>query len=143
MQYTSSIFLLPPEFAAGNVPNGNYTATAVGRVSLQKATAPFTIYPAGPPDLLGGSITSTGTLIAWTTIGHLNAARQVDTQFAANCPTTVANGCGANGSISENPNVDIPATASSPASASMFGTPIRTAPSWASAPLPPTTVGRR
>jgi hypothetical protein len=107
VQFTNTIFLLPSEFAVGNVPNGNYTATAVGRVSLQKATAPFTIYPAGPPDFLGGSITSTGTLFAYTTIGHKNAARQVDTLFAANCPTTVANGCGANGSIAENPNVDV------------------------------------
>jgi hypothetical protein len=107
VQYTSSIFVLPAEFAAGNVPNGNYTATALGRVSLQKATAPFTIYPAGPPDFLDGSITSTGTLMVYTTIGHKNAARQVDPLVAPNCPVSVANGCGANGSISDNPNVDV------------------------------------
>ena len=104
VQYTSSIFLLPTEFANAVPPYGKYTVTALGRVSLQKASFGFSITSSTADDF---ARTSTGTLIVWTTIGHLNAARQVDTQFAANCPTTVANGCGANGSISENPNVDI------------------------------------
>jgi len=104
VQFTDNIFGLPAEFATAVPPYGQYTVTALGRVSLQKASFSFTITKSTPDDF---ARTSTGTMIVWTTIGHLNAARQVDTLYAPNCDTTVPNGCGANGSIAENPNVDL------------------------------------
>jgi hypothetical protein len=104
VQYTDNIFVLPGEFTNAVPPYGNYTVTAIGRVSLQKASSSFNIKASTADDF---ARTSTGTLIVYTTIGHKNSARQVDPLIAPNCPTTVANGCGTNGSIADNPNVDI------------------------------------
>ncbi|MDQ6602610.1 MAG: hypothetical protein M3Z19_07775, partial [Chloroflexota bacterium] len=94
VQFTSTIFLLPEAFATGVPGYGRYTVTAVGRVSLQKATASFTIVPPGPPGRLDGDITTTGTLAVFTTIGHKTSAKQVDPQLAPS-------------GVSDNPNVDI------------------------------------
>ena len=105
MQFTSSIFVLPAEFADAVPPYGTYTVTALGRVSLQQAH--FSPSHHRQPGRTTSSRTSTGTLAVCTTIGHKNAARQVDPLVAPNCPVSVANGCGANGSISDNPNVDV------------------------------------
>ncbi|MEO8715283.1 MAG: hypothetical protein ABI369_09745 [Acetobacteraceae bacterium] len=92
-RYTNRIFALPPEFAAGAIPYGVYTVTAIGRVSLQKATVTITIIPPSGPDVLDGSVTSTSTLLVFTTIGHQVAARQVD-------PVITNAG-------QDNPNVDV------------------------------------
>ncbi|MHB8648351.1 MAG: hypothetical protein ACYDAR_21425 [Thermomicrobiales bacterium] len=89
-QYTNSIFFLPPEFANSVPPYGTYTVTVLGRVSLQKATATFTITKSATDDF---SRNTTGTLTVFTTIGHKASAKQVD-------PQRVAEG-------SANPNVDI------------------------------------
>jgi len=93
-QFTSSIFTLPAEFATGSIPYGFYTVTAIGRVSLQKATATIKITAPSGPDFVDGSTTSTGTLAVFTTIGHRTSAKQVDPALA---PSGVA----------DNPNVDI------------------------------------
>ncbi|MGI8856103.1 MAG: hypothetical protein ACR2JW_10145 [Thermomicrobiales bacterium] len=104
VSYISTIFTVPAEFAASVPPYGSYTVTAIGRVSLQTATFSFSITKSATDDF---ARSSTGTLIVYTTVGHKNAAKQVDPQVAAFCPTDVSNGCGFNGSISDNPNVDI------------------------------------
>ncbi len=93
-QFTSSIFVLPKEFQTGSPPYGTYTVTALGRVSLQKATSTFKIIPPGGPGFTYGSTTTTGTLSVFTTIGHKTSAKQVDPILN---PTGVA----------QNPNVDI------------------------------------
>ncbi len=90
-QFTDNIFILPPEFANAVPPYGQYTVTTLGRVSLQKATASFTITASTPDDF---SRSTTGTLAVFTTIGHKTSAKQVDPQLAAN-------------GVAENPNVDI------------------------------------
>jgi hypothetical protein len=88
VQFTSSIFILPPEFANAVPPYGKYTVTTLGRVSLQKASTTFTITASTPDDF---SRTTTGTLAVFTTIGHKVAAKQVDPGF----------------DTTNNPNVDI------------------------------------
>jgi len=93
-KFTSSIFILPAEFATGGLPYGNFTVTALGRVSLQKAAATFQIIPPSGPGTFEGSTTSTGTLAVFTTIGHKVFAKQVD-------PILAPSG------IADNPNVDI------------------------------------
>lgn len=90
-QFTDSIFVLPPEFANAVPPYGKYTVTVLGRVSLQKASATFTITASTPDDF---SRSSTGTLAVYTTIGHKVSAKQVD-------PVLVPSG------VADNPNVDI------------------------------------
>jgi hypothetical protein len=90
-QFTDNIFILPPEFANSVPPYGKYTVTTLGRVSLQKATASFTITASTPDDF---SRSTTGTLAVFTTVGHKTSAKQVDPQLA---PSGVA----------DNPNVDI------------------------------------
>ena len=92
-QFTSTIFILPPEFANAVPPYGNYTVTALGRVSLQKAAATFNIRASTPDDF---SRSTTGTLAVYTTIGHRTSAKQVDPALG---PTGVV----------DNPNVDIAA----------------------------------
>jgi len=77
-QFTNNIFVLPAEFATGAIPYGSYTITAIGRVSLQKATATIKITPPSGPDFVDGSTTSTGTLAVFTTIGHRTSSKQVD-----------------------------------------------------------------
>jgi hypothetical protein len=105
VQFTDTIFTLPTEFQSAVPPYGKYTVTAIGRVSLQKASFSFTITASAADDF---ARTSTGTLVVYTTIGHKNAARQVDPLVAPNCPVTPSSGCGlSGGSIAENPNVDI------------------------------------
>jgi hypothetical protein len=90
-QFTSSIFILPPEFANAVPPYGKYTVTALGRVSLQKASTAFSITASTPDDF---SRSTTGTLAVFTTIGHKTSAKQVD-------PGLLTPG------YVENPNVDI------------------------------------
>jgi hypothetical protein len=90
-QFTSSIFILPPEFASSVPPYGTYTVTAIGRVSLQKASARVTVTGASRDDL---ARTTTGTLAVFTTIGHKTSAKQVD-------PGLEYTG------VTDNPNVDI------------------------------------
>ncbi|GEM_PF-3971943 len=86
-QFTSNIFLLPPEFANAVPPYGKYTVTVLGRVSLQKASTSFTITKSTADDFSRNAI---ATLTVYTTVGHKASARQVDALF--------------NG---DNPNVDI------------------------------------
>src|SRR4051812_35766459 len=86
-QFTDNIFTLPPEFASAVPPYGKYTVTTLGRVSLQKATATFSITASTSDDF---SRSTTGTLLVYTTVGHLTASKQVDPQIQA-----------------ANPNVDI------------------------------------
>jgi len=86
-QFTDSIFVLPPEFVNAVPPYGKYTVTTLGRVSLQKATATFSITASTSDDF---SRSTTGTLLVYTTVGHLTASKQVDPQIQA-----------------ANPNVDI------------------------------------
>ncbi|MDQ2785857.1 MAG: hypothetical protein M3Y58_12730 [Chloroflexota bacterium] len=93
-QFTNNIFTLPAEFATGAIPYGSYTVTAIGRVSLQKATSTIKIIPPSGPDFVDGSTTSTGTLAVYTTIGHRTSSKQVDPGLS---PTGVV----------DNPNVDI------------------------------------
>ncbi|MDQ2786512.1 MAG: hypothetical protein M3Y58_16090 [Chloroflexota bacterium] len=90
-QFTDNNFILPPEFAAAVPPYGQYTVTATGRVSLQQATASFTMTASTPDDF---SRSTTGTLTVYTTIGHRTSAKQVDPGLS---PTGVV----------DNPNVDI------------------------------------
>lgn len=90
-QFTDNIFTLPPEFVNAVPPYGKYTVTTLGRVSLQKASATFTITASTPDDF---SRSTTGSLLVFTTVGHKTAAKQVDPQLA---PSGVA----------DNPNVDI------------------------------------
>jgi hypothetical protein len=91
VQFTSSIFILPPEFANSVPPYGKYTVTTLGRVSLQKASTSFSITASTPDDF---SRTTTGTLAVFTTIGHRTSAKQVD-------PGLEFTG------VTDNPNVDI------------------------------------
>ncbi len=93
VQFTDSIFFLPPEFANSVPPYGTYTVTTLGRVSLQKAAATFSITGSTPDDF---SRSTTGTLSVFTTIGHRTSAKQVD-------PGLVPSG------IVDNPNIDIAA----------------------------------
>jgi len=74
----NNIFVLPAEFAIDAIPYGSYIITAIGRVSLQKATATIKITPPSGPDFVDGSTTFTGTLAVFTTIGHRTSAKQVD-----------------------------------------------------------------
>lgn len=90
-QFTDSIFILPPEFATAVPGYGKYTVTTIGRVSLQKASATFTITASTSDDF---SRSSTGTLVVFTTIGHKTSAKQVD---------PILNPSG----VADNPNVDI------------------------------------
>jgi hypothetical protein len=91
VQFTDSIFILPPEFANSVPPYGKYVVTTLGRVSLQKASTSFTITASTPDDF---SRTTTGTLAVFTTIGHRTSAKQVD-------PGLEFTG------VTDNPNVDI------------------------------------
>jgi hypothetical protein len=91
VQFTDSIFILPPEFATSVPPYGKYTVTTLGRVSLQKASTSFAITASTPDDF---SRTTTGTLAVFTTIGHKTSAKQVD-------PGLEFTG------VTDNPNVDI------------------------------------
>ena len=83
VQFTDSIFVLPPEFANAVPPYGTYTVTAIGRVSLQKASAPFSVIGSTPDDF---ARSTTGTLAVFTTIGHRTSAKQVDPGYAINNP---------------------------------------------------------
>ena len=90
LKFVDNIFTVPAEFANSVPPYGKYTVTALGRVSLQKASFSFTVTASTADDF---SRSTTGTLAVFTTIGHKTSAKQVD-------PDRTNEGI-------DNPNVDI------------------------------------
>jgi hypothetical protein len=91
LQFSPYIFTLPPEFANAVPPYGQYTVSALGRVSLQKASFSFKITASTSDDFSRNAL---ATLAVFTTIGHQTSAKQVDPALFA-------------GSAVDNPNVDL------------------------------------